>query len=441
MHEIGSVQSITKPINKNKKLVLVLILLIIASMVGAIIYYLLSFQFIFKIIDIHDQIKTEKVKYQETAIINNSVIISEKNNENSYLALNTLNWKMTQKRVLIVKDTLLYLKINKPITLNIENNQFLLENGFYGIYDSNLHQLIVIEGEIFHNNLVIKNNNYLDLSLNVIKPFDRNIFINDNRYKSLYEFVKNNNVLSSTIVDLEIPIIENLSISDGQEITNDQIEISGKTEPKSKFVINDEDIILSEDGSFKISKPLKNGENIFIFKITDSSNNIYHKKYTIIKKDSCIGITECGKCGNPACLSQETSNSSISSTNNQNNFINCDFAFANSLLSLINSYRQENGKNNLTLNSQLSTAACKHSNWMKNNNTLNHIGENGSQFYERCNMEGSNCDAENIAQGGSNAQTFFDMWKNSPGHNENMLGDHTQIGIGLFGDYATTVFY
>ena len=55
--------------------------------------------------------------------------------------------------------------------------------------------------------------------------------------------------------------------------------------------------------------------------------------------------------------------------------------------------------------------------------------------------------AENIAAGNSGAQATFDQWKNSPGHNANMLdGSFTQIGIGRatgggqYGVYWTNVF-
>ena len=38
-------------------------------------------------------------------------------------------------------------------------------------------------------------------------------------------------------------------------------------------------------------------------------------------------------------------------------------------------------------------------------------------------------------------EEFFDLWKNSPGHNENMLGSrYSKIGICLYGNYATNIF-
>jgi len=440
MDEFYSNQINTKPKNKrNKTLIITFIIIAATSIIGVAVYYLFNYQFNFKIIDIHDQIKTEKVKYGESAIVNNNVIITEKNNSNNYVAINSLNWKMNVDRNLYIKDTLMYLNISQPISLNIYSNVILLEKGFHGIYDSNSNKLIVIEGQIKYNNIVINSNNYLDLSLNIKKPFDRNIFINDEKYKALYEIAKKNNILSSEILDLTTPTIENLSISDGQETYDEQIEISGKTEKNSKIFINDENMPQNIDGTFKITKPLKNGDNIFIIKIIDNSNNIYSKKITLIKKDLCQVNTECGKCNNPACDIKPSSNSTNSS--NQIGFSICNSGFNSEFLSLINTYRQENGKNTLSLNEALNIAACKHSNWMKTNNTLSHVGENGSQFYERCAFENISCDAENIAQGADSAQAFFDMWKNSSGHNENMLGDHTQIGVGLSGDYATTLFY
>jgi uncharacterized protein YkwD len=55
--------------------------------------------------------------------------------------------------------------------------------------------------------------------------------------------------------------------------------------------------------------------------------------------------------------------------------------------------------------------------------------------------------AENIAAGNSDAESTFIQWKNSPGHNENMLKPNVSyIGIGRatgggpYGVYWTNVF-
>lgn len=115
-------------------------------------------------------------------------------------------------------------------------------------------------------------------------------------------------------------------------------------------------------------------------------------------------------------------------------------SFNEQFICLLNNHRQANGKNILTYNSLMNTAAKNHSSWMLETGNFSHTGENGSSFVDRCLAVNVRCDGENIAFGFTSAQQLFDMWKNSPGHNANMLGDHAQLGIGIAGKYATTEF-
>jgi uncharacterized protein YkwD len=120
----------------------------------------------------------------------------------------------------------------------------------------------------------------------------------------------------------------------------------------------------------------------------------------------------------------------------------------------INQYRASNGLGPLKTCVTLNRAAQGHSEDMRDQNYFSHTGLNGSKFSERC------CDAcygpacplqtamgENIAAGNSTAAGTFDQWKNSPGHNANMLGaNYTVMGIGRatgggqYGTYWTNVF-
>lgn len=115
-------------------------------------------------------------------------------------------------------------------------------------------------------------------------------------------------------------------------------------------------------------------------------------------------------------------------------------SFNADFLCLLNSFRKENSRGTLSYSNSLSAAATAHSSWMQRVGTLNHVGENGSQFFERCDAHGLSCYAENIAMGFTSTQHLFDMWKNSPGHRANMLGNYSFIGLGTSGAYATTVF-
>ncbi|MBL9021985.1 MAG: CAP domain-containing protein [Myxococcales bacterium] len=123
-------------------------------------------------------------------------------------------------------------------------------------------------------------------------------------------------------------------------------------------------------------------------------------------------------------------------------------------LGIINTYRAQNGLGALAACTSLNRAAQGHSEDMRDNNYFSHTGLNGSTPWDR------SCDAcyelgcgpqtamaENIAAGNSGAQATFDQWKNSPGHNANMLGSSfTMIGIGRatgggqYGSYWTNVF-
>lgn len=123
-------------------------------------------------------------------------------------------------------------------------------------------------------------------------------------------------------------------------------------------------------------------------------------------------------------------------------------------LGIINNYRSMNGLGALSACTSLNRAAQGHSEDMRDNNYFSHTGLNGSTPWDR------SCDAcyelgcgpqtamaENIAAGNTGAQATFDQWKNSPGHNANMLGSSfTVIGIGRatgggqYGTYWTNVF-
>ncbi len=103
-------------------------------------------------------------------------------------------------------------------------------------------------------------------------------------------------------------------------------------------------------------------------------------------------------------------------------------------LGLINGYRGQNGLPALTTSTNLNRAAA----WLVvdlgTNNYFSHtdsLGRSPSQRVMDCGYpQGA---GENIAVGtvASTAQQAFDMWKNSAGHNANMLnGTYKQIGIG-----------
>ena len=125
-----------------------------------------------------------------------------------------------------------------------------------------------------------------------------------------------------------------------------------------------------------------------------------------------------------------------------------------SFLMLLNQYRAQNGLGAVTACTSLNRAAQGHSEDMRDQDYFAHEGKNGSKFFERA------CDAcydlgcgpktamaENIAAGNATGQATFTQWKNSAGHNMNMLGSAFKVigigratGGGQYGIYWTTVF-
>jgi uncharacterized protein YkwD len=103
-------------------------------------------------------------------------------------------------------------------------------------------------------------------------------------------------------------------------------------------------------------------------------------------------------------------------------------------LSLINAYRAANGAGPLTISENLNRAASYHAVDMASNNRFSHTDSSGRSSSTRmfqCNVA-SGGTGENIAAGTSwdTAQEVFDAWKNSSGHNTNMLrSTYKQIGI------------
>ncbi len=103
-------------------------------------------------------------------------------------------------------------------------------------------------------------------------------------------------------------------------------------------------------------------------------------------------------------------------------------------LSLINSYRQQSGAGALAEDQNLTNSACWLAADMGNKGYFDHTDSLGRTMVQRLNAFGvSGSLAENIfyTTAGSSANYAFDAWKNSHGHNANMLNSaYTRIGIG-----------
>jgi uncharacterized protein YkwD len=119
-------------------------------------------------------------------------------------------------------------------------------------------------------------------------------------------------------------------------------------------------------------------------------------------------------------------------------------------LTLINNYRQQNGLQPLGASYLLSKAAQWKSQDMGDNAYFAHddLDRTWVQRIRDCGYGYNAWLGENIAAGYQTAQAVFDGWRNSPGHNANMLGaNYTAIGIGRavvpgspYGIYWSTEF-
>ncbi len=117
----------------------------------------------------------------------------------------------------------------------------------------------------------------------------------------------------------------------------------------------------------------------------------------------------------------------------------------------VNDYRAQNGLAPLLLSSSLTNAAEWQSGDMAQKNYFNHTDSLGRDPFQRMAAFGYSyptAKAENIAAGSSTAAATFTQWKNSPGHNANMLSSsYAVMGVGRaygaasqYGWYWTNTF-
>ena len=126
--------------------------------------------------------------------------------------------------------------------------------------------------------------------------------------------------------------------------------------------------------------------------------------------------------------------------------LNCEEA---RFLVLINMYRAQNGLGPLRVSKAATQAARWHARDMGEKGYFSHTDSLGRGPWERTAQFGySGCQGENAAAGHRDAISTFCQWKNSSGHNANMLRPQFQgIGIGQsavtpspYGNYWSTPF-
>lgn len=101
---------------------------------------------------------------------------------------------------------------------------------------------------------------------------------------------------------------------------------------------------------------------------------------------------------------------------------------------MINGYRTERGLPPLTIEKHLTRAARQHARDLANSDRISHTGSDGSDPWGRVKVTGykPKLAAENVGAGQMSFTEVLQGWKDSPGHNRNLLlADATQMGIAL----------
>jgi uncharacterized protein YkwD len=121
---------------------------------------------------------------------------------------------------------------------------------------------------------------------------------------------------------------------------------------------------------------------------------------------------------------------------------NCDQGMVEELLSLVNNHRLVNNLGTVRLADDLNNVACSHAQWMNETGNFSHTGKDGTNPYQRCQRASTVCWAENVAYDSQvSAYNVFELYKNSPGHNKNMLNpEYTEIGLAFDGIYNAQLF-
>jgi uncharacterized protein YkwD len=107
---------------------------------------------------------------------------------------------------------------------------------------------------------------------------------------------------------------------------------------------------------------------------------------------------------------------------------------------LINAYRKEKGLKPLKLNPELTAAAKNHSTDLSKWDRISHYGSDGSNPWDRVKRTGykARLTAENVGTGQIDFNEVMKGWKESPGHNKNLLmSDADHMGIALVQDPKT----
>jgi uncharacterized protein YkwD len=112
------------------------------------------------------------------------------------------------------------------------------------------------------------------------------------------------------------------------------------------------------------------------------------------------------------------------------------------VLSYTNKFRKSKGLPALLINEDLNDIAQAHSvDMAKGRVGFGHTGFNKRYAQAKKKINNFSGFAENVAYGVNTGKEVVNMWKNSPGHRQNMLGKYRYIGIGTAKDRQGRIFY
>jgi len=206
----------------------------------------------------------------------------------------------------------------------------------------------------------------------------------------------------------------------------------------------------SVDVSLELTAPTADGSYsaYYILKDADGEPILVGTEKTFWLK---IIVGNGGASGNKNSSSTTTSGGSSGTTSGS--VASCDVSentsYVVQIQVLINSERQKNGLPELTVNSQLASAAKAHSVDLACNNLTGHTGSDGSYIHTRIVAAGySPFFSEEIVYVGGDPQTAFNWWMNDKPHRDAILGTKaTQMGVGYaystssaYGSYLTVDF-
>ena len=106
----------------------------------------------------------------------------------------------------------------------------------------------------------------------------------------------------------------------------------------------------------------------------------------------------------------------------------------------INAYRKSKGLRPLSMSAELTKAAKAHSRDLAKWDRISHYGSDGSNPWDRVKRTGFKAQlaAENVGTGQKTFDEVLVGWKNSPGHDKNLLlPDATHMGLALVTDPKT----